>query len=534
MDVSELVAAAIEGNADAFTELVQRYQTMAFGYAYATLGDFHLAEDATQQAFLVAYRNLTSLRDPERFGGWLRGITRYESLRLLRVRRMTHVSLDDTFDIASSAPGPDELAEEQASFERALAAVNALPEPERIAAVLYYIQDRSQRDVAQFLNLPVSTVNNRLRSARNHLREGGFLTMTQDALRHHDLPEDFAKKIGEVVRSSGPIIEARFRNGVRPPLLSSVTIGDEPAGLNLTAQVAQYLDDDLVRLVSVSVPDSAERAVRPGLPVVDAGQPVSLPLDDASLLRLIPDIRRAQASRTGAVLETGIKAVDVFSPLPPDGMIGLVGDMQSGKMVLVEELIQRLGESGHRLTLLVFVQSPAEVTAIQKLDYRVSGMIQAIYLPVADASPEALARITGQLDATITISSRLAAARLYPAIDPTRSTSALLDPTIVGEKHIDAVERVKNLLAREPEIAERESKGTGDDARAWSIRRYLTQPFYVAEAFTNRKGSTVPRSVAVADLLTVLDGSGTDLPEDALYMNGSLAEAREAHREHPG
>lgn len=534
MDVSELVAEAIEGNADAFTELVQRYQTMAFGYAYATLGDFHLAEDATQQTFLVAYRNLTSLRDPERFGGWLRGITRYESLHLLRTRRTPHVSLDDTFDGASNSPGPDELAEEQASFERALTAVNALPEPERIAAVLYYIQDRSQRDVAQFLNLPVSTVNNRLRSARNHLREGGFLTMTQDALRRHDLPEDFAKKIGEVVRSYGPIIEARFRSGVRPPLLSSVTIGSDSAGLSLTTQVAQYLDDDLVRLVSVSVPDSAERAVRPGLPVVDAGQTVSLPLDDASLLRLIPDIRRAQASRTGAVLETGIKAVDVFSPLPPGGMVGLVGDMQSGKMVLVEELIQRLGESGHRLTLLVFVQSPAEVTAIQKLDYRVSGSIEAIYLPVADASPEALVRIAAQLDATITISSRLAAARLYPAIDPTRSTSTLLDPAIVGDEQMNVVGRVKAILSRESKIVRTERDERGDDMRAWSIRQYLTQPFYVAEAFTNRKGSTVPRSVAVADLLALLDGPVADLPEDALYMNGSLAEARAAHRETPG
>jgi len=56
----------------------------------------------------------------------------------------------------------------------------------------------------------------------------------------------------------------------------------------------------------------------------------------------------------------------------------------------------------------------------------------------------------------------------------------------------------------------------------------------VAVAFTNRKGSTVPRSVAVADLLALLDGSDTDLPEDALYMNGSLTEARAAHRNTPG
>lgn len=79
-EVSKLVARAKEGDADAFTALVQRYQSMAFGYAYANLGDFDLAEDAAQQAFIVAYHNLANLRHPERFGGWLRGIVRYECL----------------------------------------------------------------------------------------------------------------------------------------------------------------------------------------------------------------------------------------------------------------------------------------------------------------------------------------------------------------------------------------------------------------------------------------------------------------------
>jgi RNA polymerase sigma-70 factor (ECF subfamily) len=87
VNVEELVIRSRDGDVAAFEQLVRRYQGMAFGYSRALCGDPHLAEDSTQQAFLVAFLNLANLRDPARFGGWLRGIVRFETLRLLRPSR---------------------------------------------------------------------------------------------------------------------------------------------------------------------------------------------------------------------------------------------------------------------------------------------------------------------------------------------------------------------------------------------------------------------------------------------------------------
>src|SRR5688500_4236628 len=170
MDLTELIAASKAGDAEAFTELVRRYQAMVFGSAYAALGDFHLAEDAAQQAFVTAYRGLDRLEQPERFAGWLRGIVRFECAHLRRRRRVLQVPIEAAAQLVSSTPGPVQPAEEREAVERLLAAINALPPAEREATVLFYLQERSQREVAAFLGVPVSTVNNRLRTARKRLK----------------------------------------------------------------------------------------------------------------------------------------------------------------------------------------------------------------------------------------------------------------------------------------------------------------------------------------------------------------------------
>lgn len=349
--------------------------------------------------------------------------------------------------------------------------------------------------------------------------------MTKDALKQHDLPKDFADRVGKVVRAQGPIIDARFPNGTRPSILNTVTITNEATGLNLNAQVAQYLDDDLVRLITMSVPDRLKAIVGVGMQVRDTESPVSLPMDEESLLQLIPTMRTASTGH--ALVETGIKAIDVFCPLPKGGLIGLAGDMNTGKMVLVEELVQRLGDIRDHITIVVFVQAPTEVLAVQKLDYRSSKVLDAIYLPVADASPGALSRITKYFDAVVTLSSRLAGQHLYPAIDPLESTSTALLPAIVGQEQVDVVEDAKRLLTRTDHHDEANSK---DNLRARQIQWYLTQPFYVAEAWTNRPGCTVARNVAVADIRQLLDGNRLDLGKDELYMIGSLADLAERPR----
>jgi RNA polymerase sigma factor (sigma-70 family) len=426
MDVATLVTRARAGDVNAFTELVRRYQAMAFGSAYAQLGDFHLAEDAAQQAFITAWRNLAKLRRDERFGGWLRGIVRFECAHLRRSRQLT-LSLDAALEVPAATPGPAQTVEERDGYARVLATIDALPAPEREAAVLYYLHDQSQREVAAFLDVPVTTVNNRLRLARQRLKAGGVLPMAKETFTHHGLPDDFAERIGEIVRAEGAVIEARFAPDRRPAVLNTLAVTDDRGAVTHPADVIQLLDDDLVRCLAVR-----GGALVAGARVIDTATPVRAPVDAGAVRQLVASLRPGTMS--DQIVETGIKAIDVLCPLPMNGVVALAGDMQTGKMVLVEELVRRLVATQARLALLVFVETPAEVAVIQQETYRTSATIQAIYLPVADTSPEVVGAMTEEIDAVVTLSRAVAKERCYPAIDPVRSISRPLAPAIVGEE----------------------------------------------------------------------------------------------------
>lgn len=522
MNVEQLVKEAQAGDVEAFTELVRRYQAMAFGYAYANLGDFHAAEDVTQGAFLAAWRNISNLHHAERFGGWLRGIMRFECAHALRKRHLAQVPIDDARGVASPSPGPADLVEEREGRDRILEAILALPQPERDVTVLFYIEDHSQRDVASFLNLPVTTVNNRLRSARKHLKEERLSLLAKDALQHHGLPEDFAERVGEIVRADGSIIDARFATDQRPAILNAITTRDDTNGIELTGAVTQHLDANVIRGILRNAAAGKAYALRPGMRVTDTTAPVSTPLDHDTIGQLIASLRRAE--RAPVVLETGIKAIDVCCPLPIGGLVALVGDMQSGKTVLVEELIHRLGAGKTPLTMLVFVETTREVAVVRQVEYRTSAVVDVIYLPVSDASPEALGELTSPLDAVIAITGKQAEEGLYPAIDPLQSTSRLLDPAVVGEQHVGVLRGIHRVLD-EAAAADRATGQTLSLRRARLIQRFLTQPFYIAEAFTKRPGSSVSREEAVAGCRALLDGTHDHLAEDALYMTGTLDDA---------
>ena len=528
MDVATLVERARKGDADAYTCLVKRYQRMAFGYAHVTLGDFHLAEDAAQQAFVTAWRRLDHLEHPERFGGWLRGIVRFECLRLLRVRRSRETPLDSTIGIVASTPGPEEVAMERDGVDRLFAAIGALPRVEREVTVLHYVHDRSHRDVAEFLGIPVTTVNNRLRSARTRLKAERLLTMTDDTFQHHDLPEGFAERIGQIIRTDGAVFDVRFAPTHRPAVLNAVTVTNDADGVPLMAEVVQHLDDDLVRCIAVNAPGLLTGSLHSGMTVVDTAVPVKTPLDHASIRRVIASMKQVTVERK--MLETGIKAIDLLCPIPAGGVVALIGDMQTGKMVLVEEVIQRLGSAAPPtpVSILVFVEASAEVAMVRELDYRTSATVRAIYLPVEDASAKALASITADCDAVIALSRALGREGFYPAIEPLQSGSSLLKPEIVGKEHVLAASDVRDLLGRAAHLhADDDSvESLGVRSRARRVRHFLTQPFYVAEAFTNRPGQSVTRAETIAGCQALSRGEHSDLTDDMLYMAGSLESIR--------
>ncbi|MFC1601104.1 bifunctional nuclease domain-containing protein [Candidatus Sumerlaeota bacterium] len=197
---------AQDGDLDAFGAVVREFQDMAVGYAFSILRDFGLAEDAAQEAFIQVYRDLASLREPKAFPSWLRRIVFKQCDRLTRGRRVPTVPLDgaaaqSSGALASPEPDPAQTAERRELREAVLAAIRALPDHERAAVTLFYINGYSQAEVGEFLEVPVSTVKNRLHSAREKLRQG-TKAMAKNSLTQSKPGKEFArrvlKKIAEV------------------------------------------------------------------------------------------------------------------------------------------------------------------------------------------------------------------------------------------------------------------------------------------------------------------------------------------------
>ena len=189
----------------AFGELVERFQDMAYGYAYSILGDFHLAEDAAQEAFVAAYRQLDKLRAPESFAGWLRRIVRTACHRLTRRRREATAPLERAGFVPTEEMGPDETVERMELRDRVLAAVRSLPEAQRTVTTLFYIDGYSHEEIGEFLDVPATTVNSRLHASRQKLKERMF-AMVADELKSHALPAEFPEQIGGLLALPRPLL----------------------------------------------------------------------------------------------------------------------------------------------------------------------------------------------------------------------------------------------------------------------------------------------------------------------------------------
>jgi RNA polymerase sigma factor (sigma-70 family) len=197
-DWQQSLAKAQRGDVRAFGPVVRRFQDMAVGYAYSILGDFHLAEDAAQDAFVQAYVNLGALREVRAFPSWLRRIVFKQCDRITRRRQVATVPLEPGVEPADPRRGPHETVEKRETQREVLSAVNALPEKERAATTLFYIDGYSMGEVGAFLGVPVTTVKNRLHSARTQLRER-MEAEVRETLSSYRPDEEFGKRVKRVL-----------------------------------------------------------------------------------------------------------------------------------------------------------------------------------------------------------------------------------------------------------------------------------------------------------------------------------------------
>jgi len=160
--------------------------------------------------------------------------------------------------------------------------------------------------------------------------------------------------------------------------------------------------------------------------------------------------------------------------------------------------------------------------------------VQAIYVPADDITDPAPATAFAHLDATTVLSRQIAELGIYPAVDPLASTSRILDPNILGEEHYATARAVQSILQRYRDLQDiiailgMEELSDEDKlavARARKIQRFLSQPMFVAEAFTGTQGRYVKLADTVKSFKEVVEGKHDELPEQAFYMVGDIGEA---------
>ncbi len=160
--------------------------------------------------------------------------------------------------------------------------------------------------------------------------------------------------------------------------------------------------------------------------------------------------------------------------------------------------------------------------------------IQAVYVPADDLTDPSPATTFAHLDATVVLSRAIAEQGIYPAIDPLDSTSRQLDPLVIGQEHYDVARGVQSVLQRYKELKDiiailgMDELSEGDKlivSRARKIQRFLSQPFFVAEVFTNTPGKYVPLKDTIAGFKGLLAGDYDHIPEQAFNMVGSIDEA---------
>lgn len=457
-----------------------------------------------------------------------------------------------------------------------------------------------------------------------------------------------ANNIGHIVQIIGPVLDIKFSSEQLPALYNAIEIHREDEE-TLTVEVAQHLGDDIVRCIAMSATDGLVR----GTEAFDTGGPIHVPVGNATLGRIFNVTGNAidgkedlegekwsihrpaptfeqQATET-AILETGIKVVDLLCPYLKGGKIGLFGGAGVGKTVLIQELIRNIAtehggfsvftgvgertregndlyyemqesgvldkttmvfgqmneppgarmrvaltgltmaeyfrdQSGQDVLLFIdnifrFIQAGSEVSAllgrvpsavgyqptlateVGALQERITSTqngsitsVQAVYVPADDLTDPAPATTFAHLDATTVLSRAIVEQGIYPAVDPLDSSSRVLDPQVVGEDHYTVARDVQEILQRYKELQDIIAILGMDELseqdklvvnRARKVQRFLSQPFFVAEAFTGMEGKYVQVQETIRGFREILDGLHDDLPENAFLMVGTIEDAIE-------
>jgi RNA polymerase sigma-70 factor (ECF subfamily) len=538
------ICAARDGDAAALAAVVDEFTPTVLGTAYGLCGDWHLAGDIAQEAFATLVTRIGDVREPAAFPGWLMAVVRTAARR----QRVT-VAVAPALDQVVAGPEDEVVARDDA--RRVRLAVEALPSEQRLPMVLHYFAGCPLADIAELCDLPLSTVKKRMRVARARLREEMDDMTTMIRPDAADDPSDVIRKY--TAMRSGDLARVASILDVRPDLVDvreSWTRAESFAhrlpwtkgGGTPLLRAVERGDVDMVRLLLTrgADPNGActceggesplwvavlQRETEIVDVLLDAGadpNPVAFgghSAKDVARMRGY-DALADRLARASDAVGTGIKALDLWCPLPERGLVSLTPGFGLGAFVLIGELCHRAAARGRRVVWTGFVQAPTDLGDVHHGlgETGIGDLVElAMAAPTASAEEQLAAfdrgiRIAGDDAFTVVFAetghNHLVEERL-PALAARDAVTLVVGPLdgsavppkLAGSPYIASIEFDVERAVRGqwPAISSTswskladaeliELAKVVDDA---ALHDYLCQPFFVAEPFL-APGQSIP------------------------------------------
>ena len=287
----ELIQQSLAGDQNAFAQLVKKYQRSVHALAWRKVGDFHIAEEVTQDTFLLVYKKLGTLKDPHRFEGWLYRIASRQCHAWLRKKRMQTQSLEETdSNLIDQMSYSEYIAEEQAKAateaQRSIVhkLLARLQESERTVVTLHYFGEMTCEEISRFLGVSASTVKSRLRRARLRLRKAE--PMIREALEGFQIRANLTENIMQEISRIEPVIPSGGKPFI-PWAIAASTVAlvvlalgisnqyltrfQQPYNFDATSEMTVELIDTPIVLNLASKPDVRTRIGKSTIPNSGSG-----------------------------------------------------------------------------------------------------------------------------------------------------------------------------------------------------------------------------------------------------------------------
>ena len=291
----QLIYKILSGNDEAFATLVRRHQKGVHALAWRKVGDFHAAEEITQDTFLQVYRKLTQLKNPNQFSGWMYVIASRLCLKWIRKNKFVTESFDDTHTREMERASYNRYVSDQREMEDrehrrevVKKLLSRLPESERTVVTLHYLSEMKVKEIGKFLGVSANTIKSRLRRGRKRLQEQGEEVLVRETLQGIQFPADVTARIMRQVADIKPAPAP-----VGKPLLPWAALGTAAVLVLLIFGAShQYL-------TRFQKPYSFEADAEPTIEIIDAFVVLDTPAKPAVRNQIGRDATPGKNSSTG-------------------------------------------------------------------------------------------------------------------------------------------------------------------------------------------------------------------------------------------